>query len=124
LKAELSRHLSNADTLIVSRISTFGRGDVNRVPDARKCHDKTELGSRFQFDSLPGVTLDPDERQLLARFHGGVWKSISTQSCGLKLYVPSQNQSEKFSCETSTLALNQVNFPVPPENVHRPKKLF
>ena len=48
-----------------------------RVPPARKSsgptrtrHDKTELGaSRFQLDSLPGVALDPDERQLLAQFH-------------------------------------------------------
>ena len=32
-----------------------------------------------------------------------------------------QYQTEKSSlCETSTVALNQVNFPVPPENVHNP----
>lgn len=36
----------------------------------RTRHDKTELGaSRFQLDSLPGVALDLDERQLLAQFH-------------------------------------------------------
>jgi hypothetical protein len=50
---------------------------------------------------------------------GGRRPAIDLQSCGLKLYVPSQYQSEKsWLCVTSTLAWNCVNFPVPPENVH------
>ena len=47
---------------------------------------------------------------------------IPGQSPGLKLYVPSQCQwSPSVGGATSMLALKNVNFPVPPEKVQRPR---
>ena len=45
------------------------------------------------------------------------------QSCGLKLYVPSQAQFLGLRNEMVTLALKCWNFPVPPENVAVPVRV-
>ena len=45
------------------------------------------------------------------------------QSCGLKLYVPSQAQFLGLRNEMVTLALKCSNFPVPPENVAVPVRV-
>lgn len=53
----------------------------------------------------------------------GAPREGSAQSRGTKLYVPSQCQfsgSSVVGGETRTVALNHVNFPVPPANVHTP----
>src|SRR4029078_11219163 len=47
------------------------------------------------------------------------------QSRGLKLTVPSQCQlTESVGGETWAVALNHVNFPVPPQNVHNPRPVM
>jgi hypothetical protein len=62
-------------------------------------------------------------RFLAAQGSDSFCRPLSAQSRGLKLYVPSTAQlgAAEAGHDTSALPWNQVNFPVPPENVQRPR---
>ena len=56
----LREALADPDTLVVSHLWIFSRGDVIQLRTLGSATTRlSELGaSRFQLDSLPGVTLD------------------------------------------------------------------
>jgi hypothetical protein len=110
---------------------------IDRAEDVRTGHpdfgskllDLNDLVCVSPEGSTTGAAEAEGKYSKTARREAGRQEAVVLQtlgirhSPGLKLYVPSTVQlgADSVGHDTSALPWNQVNFPVPPENVHSPR---